>query len=374
MKKILLMLCVAAAAVSCSREDSPAPVTPDEATPVYLTVGLKDLGFENETGYEPMSRAESYATYINPFGYDCLILKQEGDDWYVERKLTPRITGLPTGNIISGSGPVVSDYRIELTPGHYHMLIVLNNSAQFNPILKPGYKIPETPPYAVGYGIVTAAYGREGALNLPHEVFAGTQEFDVVKTTGLEPSSAVQSVDVEVTRRVGTIGIYFKENERKTGARLAASVALHLKAKEGAKFCEGIDVFGNPYYSSEGLTDFFGNYYISQGAAPSAKGDYYFPKKNGRVSGHFYFTEAGKEVPYSIDYIDIAVRSNEINYIYSDPVGVSGILRHNRTGHLTFSTTDSPLSPGNFDLNPEYSQEEVEGLFPPDYMWTTNID
>jgi len=381
MKKIALLLCVAAVLASCSHEEHVEQGSGNDTQAVYLSVGLDNNGFVTGTETEPMTRAGSYATYINPI-YDCVILKQLEEDWIVERVMTPVMSGLPSDNIITGSTRLVSDYRIDLTPGHYHMLVVVNDpktnaySSGINSELIPGYRIPEKSPWAVGYTTLSGqnGFGLGGEKNLTHEVFAGTVEFDVVKQTGLEPAMTIQAVDVNVVRRVGTIGIYLKEDANQKGSGLVGSVAFDIRATSG-KFCEGIDVFGEPYYSDEGLTQFSGFYFISEDAATCATSEekYNFPVRGSRVAGHFYYTDEEKDVPFAVTKVDVGFQSGTLNYEYAGADEITGTLRHNRTSHLTFYSTGTSLRTGYYDLYSEYVGDEAVDLFPPDFMWTTAI-
>lgn len=372
-KYLLLVLSMAMFLMSCTvSEESAVRGAEEELVPISLNIGL-DRGFQTGSALEPMTKAESYSTYINTW-YDCLILKKIGNDWVVHKTLTPSITGLPTGNVISGSQQLVSDYRIELLPGDYHMLIVLNNTSGMNKNLIPGYRIPAHAPKAVGYWIVTKEFGRPGAVNLKYEIFAGSAQFKVTKTGQLEESGTPIPVDITTTRRVGTVGIYLKENSFKglgDWSVLEGLTIFRVTAKEGA-FCEGIDVFGEPYYSETPMTEFYGNYNISRNFAPSSKGNYYFPVAYTRIGGHFFFTETGANIPITVNDVDISVKqSPNLRFVYND-TEIEGTLSHNGTCHLTFTASDN-YNDGDVQIYPEYSGDDALNLFPPDFMWTTGI-
>ena len=153
-----------------------------------------------------------------------------------------------------------------------------------------------------------------------------------------------------------------------------------LYAEEGHRFCEGVDVFGDPYYSETPRTSILTRQTTGAGCHTAANGKrYMIPVVNSTIYGSFFYTDESVEgVPYTITGINTTMRQNTPEYEY--PYEVSGmVLRHNTPDAISFSATDDWYLRTSdrmqifylvFPEDENNNREQAAFLFDPDYEWS----
>lgn len=418
LKKYIVLGACAVLLGACSKQETVLPLeepAPEGTVPVELSVAIAPGQLQNTTGYEPMSRVE----WTNPDevkasiynDYLCLIMKKIDGNWVVERRIYPRIDPSKsnyTNHEVKDQLPE-NKLRIDLTPGDYKMTVVLNYRAgkdftQTNNIVTKEYQVgqvvlapgaPESElPQLIGYLHLGPQYGSSFKAEeiLYNEIFAGTADFTVVKTTGLEPTGTPLPVSVETKRKVGSFRVYLKETgvDPDFGSGIKTYLFFGLTAANGARFVEGLNAWGDPYYGDTPLTHMDGSFVNTEAYIPTAEGNFKIPARNGsRWFGHYYFTDPAvtEGIPYTFHDFEANEVSGSTNWYYEGGP-IPRVLYHNQQDAIAFealggveerqiwtengtqteyvSTMDLVRDSGGNPIN-------AADLFSPNFDWNTNI-
>ena len=371
-----------------------------ETIPVVLSVGIAEGQFDSQSAYEPMSRAggEVLASIRNQ--YLCLIMKEIDGNWTVDTLLYPTIDANEGswGNLaITGALPQ-NELRIDLTPGHYAMSVVLNyNSASsYYSKWERGTIVQasgNTPSPLVGYLVLGSSYGdaTKAEKILYNEIFAGWTKFTVDKTNQLQPSGSPIPVTVATTRKVASLRIYLEESNASPtlSSTMNQYILFNMTAGEGYAFPDALDIWGDPYYSATPLTYMDGAFVVTQKYLPTDYGNFKIPAPPGdyqRWNGHYYFTDPAVTtgIPYTIADIRVSQSSQDNTIWFYEPT-IDRKFYHNQQDGIAFKNIDGSetilIDNGNNGQSTEFhaklvlsldSQDQplnAADLFTPHYDW-----
>lgn len=261
MKSLYTYTALAAALLicGCSRVETPYPDEDpqEEAVAVEFALGaLPDL--ETDCGVYPMPAATSYRTWISP-KYRYVVIKKVGTRWIMEREgsvvLDSTIPSSEKIKLTQGMPP--NSFSLELRPGHYRIVAVVNSSGVWKaPAL--GTVVDDesdetflTPPLLTY--LISKHSSNFGYHAIYGEVFVATQDFDVPKTGDLH-SAGVPPVALNAQRRVGKFRLLLKETDPSTKNypfNTTDHTAHFVFVSQGKPFPNGIDAMGNAYYDPQ---------------------------------------------------------------------------------------------------------------------------
>ncbi len=361
---------------------------------VCLTLSsIPTLEIEGNTDYRPMStRADGDIKALIENVYKCLVMKEIDGVWYVdtltERKLLEHPKEGEIINKVSSEYVGVKDgmeftpLRLTLRPGHYRVLAVLNpRSGNWNPALVPGAVVKgeaDTVAYAYTYNYQKGNYTNEGRREVHDEIFAGSAEFTVKKTSDLHSTPINGNTHIIFHRKVMRMRFLLKNHDSPNFnfSNTAHTVYATLKATDPKKvFCDGLDCWGDAYYNQQQptteipmSTDLDLNWRLSV----INKEEYKMSSHHVTVLSPFVYTDSTTTVPYLIDEIKITGQSGGSGFIYFYLSQIPDlILKDNTIQQIVFQTTDQVLGGGygkEWEIALEYLKEESsEKLFEPYY-------
>lgn len=396
-ERIIGMLCgICILLLACSEQEENNSVVNDaimgkEKVDVRLSLSsIPGMEIEGNTDYRPMStRAEEekiHAKIANV--YKCLVMKEIGGKWYVDT-LTQRTLadGSPWKEVEVKESTVWKDLQLTLRPGHYRVLVVLNpNSGKWNPALVPGAVVKgeaDTVAHAYTYNYQQSdKYANFGKRQVRYEMFAGSAEFTVKKTSDLHSNPVNGNTHITFFRKVMQMRFLLKNYDSPdfNFSNTQHTVYATLKATEPGKFfCDGLDCWGDAYYNQqqpttkiEMCTDLDPNWRLS-----GVNGEEYkISSSHVTVLSPFIYTDSTTTVPYLIDEIKITgqVGYGGYTYYYLSQIPEL-VLKNNTIQQVVFQTTNEVLGGGDgeaLEIALEYLKEEsTEKLF--DSYYECNI-
>lgn len=396
--KYLIFLAGAALLLAgCSREPERSSGETDGGIPVRF--GL-DLGgaFAGGTGYEPMGRAEEEDPYpvkvVVKNGYKCFITKEINGNWYVEDIFEARLRAeeglFAFLDVTEDFAP--EDLYLELRPGHYKMLMIVNPTIEAEKALAPGDLVlsagqsPDELPGVNLYNNIENSYGVPGGRYIANELFAGLIEFTLEKSDGLSSTSQnPMRQTVELTRRVSSLRFLLKEAEPSVDpnftspSNLAPFVMFNMNREDGGEFCAGLNIWGEPYYN--GLTTIKTGYFNNARTYLIDGTGYQVPstcRNSERLYGHYYFIDPEDDavgVTVSDVVITIASRSPEFEVWTNNPGDTfSHTMYLNRASNYVIYPAGQFIDDLQFVARLVEDTEtgkpiDFHDLFPPNGLW-----
>lgn len=353
---ILAGICILMLACS-EREDTDSLINDsimgkDKVTVNLTLSSIPAIQIDGNTDYRPASRATGDIRSLIEDNYKCLVMKEIGNKWYIDTLTMRKLTG--TGPVKPYDMTVIdvkentqfNPLQLTLRPGHYRVLVVLNSRLlNWNSKLVPGAIVKneaDTITHAYTY------YYIDNVRFVRYEIFAGTAEFTIKKTSDLHSASISGDTEIALSRKVMQMRYLLKDHPSEPDeynfSDTQHSVFATLKADNpDTPFCDGLDCWGNAYYNRAKPTLELQMYTDLDTPWREAKtGDRY-----KMVSGHvtryspFIFTDNVKEVPYTLDDIRITGQSGSYGYIYEYRHPIPNlILTNNTIQPIVFQTTN----------------------------------
>lgn len=363
-------------------------VTEAETVDVNISLSsIPQIQVEGNTEYRPMyTRGENNVKSLIQNTYKCLVLKEIDNKWYVDTLTQRTLTNDGAGILLKVTDDTkFNDLKLTLRPGHYRVLVVLNTtSTKWNPDLKTGALVKgdaDTIAYAYTYNIIhpNDTHLNRGKREVKYEVFAGTAEFTVNKTKDVHSPAINGNTRVNLSRKVMQMRFLLKDRESNKEkfnfSNTQHTVFFTLIAdREKLPFCDGLDCWGNAYYSRTNptlklplCTDLHTPWRLAL-----TRDRYLTIAPNVTIYSPFVFTDPDVDVPYHIDSIKVSGQSGPGGYVYDYPLPITDlILRNNTIQQTVFQTTDiydENIASPQLKVTLDYLKDESSlSLFPSNY-------
>lgn len=330
----------------------------EETVDVSLSLSLSpEVYLNGNTDYQPMAtRAgetdpDKVLSLIHNT-YKCLVLKEISSQWYVERLAEMELTNEKGKRVSVTLNTKFNDLQLTLQPGHYKILAVLNpNYGLWNPGLVPGAIVKnetDTITHAYTYFFQPSHdYGNYGKREVGAEIFAGTAEFEVVKTSDLHTDPINGNTTISFTRKVMNMRFLLKDNgnrEANSTNFILTSYLMFaaLKATQpNTAFCDGLDCWGKAYYNRQkATTELEVCLWTDPGWRISNNSSQYQMTGHGAtVYSPYVYTDDEKPLSYQIDSLIIFGQSENYTYAYRQPIENLTLI-NNTIRQLVFQATD----------------------------------
>lgn len=367
--------------LACSeREDNDSLINnsimgKDKVTVNLSLSSIPAIQVDGNTDYQPVTRATGDIRSIIANNYRCLVMKKIGSKWYVDTLTNRNLTDAGRWAEVEVTDDTkFKDLQLTLRPGHYRVLVVLNpQSGKWNTGLVPGAVVKgeaDTVAHAYTYSFQTDDhYANLGKRQVRYEIFAGTAEFTVEKTSDLHSAPANGNTHITFTRRVMQLRFLLKDHKSVPNefnfSKTQHTVYATLKATNpDVPFCDGLDCWGNAYYNHttptrelEICTDIDSNWRM-------AKTGTQYKMISGHVTIYspFIFADDSKEIPYQLEKVKIAGQSGQGGFVYVYPPSIPNlILTNNTIQPIVFQTTgevDGEIAAPQLQVTLEYLKEE----------------
>lgn len=379
---ILAGICIFLLACS-EREDNESVINNsivgrgDKVTVNLSLSAILKIHIDDNTDYRPMSsRAEGNVRSRIANNYKCLVMKEIESKWYVDTLTSRNLTDdySKWDNVDVTDEMSFKDLQLTLRPGHYRVLVVLNpRSAKWNPDLVPGAIVKgETDTVAHAYTYIyqmDSQYANVGKRQVDYELFAGTAEFTVEKTSDLHSEPVNGNTHITFTRKVAQMRFLLKDHVSVPNSfnfiRTQHTVhATLIAAQPDMPFCDGLDCWGNAYYNHKTPTTKLA---ICTDLDPEWRvantGDQYkIISRHVTIYSPFIFADDLKEIPYQLDNIKAVGQSGSGGFVYVYPKPIQElILKNNSIQPVVFQTTgevDDEIASPQLQVTLEYLKEE----------------
>lgn len=327
----------------------------DKVTVKLSLSAIPERYMDNNTDYRPMSsRATGNIRSLIANNYQCLVMKEIDNKWYVDTLTNRNLTeGSRWSDVNVTDETSFNDLQLTLRPGHYRVLAVLNpRSGIWNPDLVPGAIVKgeaDTVAYAYTYFYQTEKqYANVGKRQVSYEIFAGTADFKVEKTTNLHSIPVNGNTHITFTRKVAQMRFLLKDHESAENkfnfSDTQHTVHATFKATQpDMPFCDGLDCWGDAYYNHTNptrelaiCTDLYSDWQVANTGEK-----YKMTSKHVTIYSPFIFTDETKEIPYRVEEVKVVGQSGSYGfvYVYPDPIP-DLVLKNNSIQPMVFQTTD----------------------------------
>lgn len=386
-KIIGMLVCIFILLLACTERDETDSLInreimgKDEVKVSLSLSSLPEIKIEGNTDYRPMgTRASGNVRSIIYNMYKCLVMKEIGSKWYVDTVLQPTLTDASMFDYLKVTDDTrFNDLQLTLRPGHYRVLVVLNFQAtNWNTALVPGAIVKgetNTVAHAYTYKYQTdPTFSNIGLRQLGSEVFAGTADFTVSKTTDLHTNPVIGDTKINLGRKVMMMRYLLKDipslDDMLNFKETQYTVYTTLKATHSDKpFCDGLDCWGKAYYNHQNPT--------LKLKTCTCLGWYFKEASNGKkyiiisglptINSPFVFTDNNTQVPYELDEIIITGQSDGPLFTY--PALIPNlILQNNTIQPVVFQSSGKVKEPISFPLEiflEHLEDESKQDLFDP---------
>lgn len=382
-KIIGMLVCIFILLLSCTERDETdslinREIMGKDRVNVSLSLSsLPEMKIDGNTDYRPMGTRASYAIQSKIYNkYKCLVLKEIGDKWYVDSLLNRTLTNIYEMPYDDKTLNITKDFKFKdlqltLRPGHYRVLVVLNSKAvKWNQNLVPGAIVigeADTVAHAYTYALQTSIenYLNYNKIQLNREIFAGTAEFTVNKTSDLHSPSISGDTRIVFKRKVMQLrfmlkdkeieGIYFRDTQH--------TIHTFLAATDPKKpLCDGLDCWGEPYYnhktptmSMELITDLHDKWQSANNGE-----QYKIAAYNVTKFSPFIFSDNSTTIPYQLERIKVLGQAAPGEFTYEYPQTIPElVLKDNSIQQIMFQVTNNIKEYGNqWLVTLEYLKEE----------------
>lgn len=409
MRKKTILLLFSCIFFSCENEEiTGSKEMPDNELPVTVKFDLSlKGGLEMETEYLPMTRSttDNVKTILIPqCSHKYVLLKNIEGSWYVDKienftiEGETKWIGLRTPVIVKQNG-ILSNLEMELRPGTYKLAVFLNadaldwktdNIKEGDLVFKEGD--PSTSYPRICKYIMNTTHAPE-AIFLSWEIFTGMTNFTVGKNGDLHTTAPDRNIEVPLTRKVAEFQFLCKRDPEEkyyyTFIRTAYTLRATFHAKNGDRFCEGLNVLGQAYYNEETPLTHIGYYcntfsLTGMWRTDGTKRIYLMPEINSTDFSIFFLAdpENTQGVACEIEVLSMTGQSGTYPYNGFKYEGepINRVLKANDLIGIAFECkkvesdpviiqqiTDgkgNKLSPEDYLLNPDYMWNQDEYVKP----------
>lgn len=393
-KIIGMLFCIFILLLACTERDETDSlinseiIGKDEVKVSLSLSSLPELEIEGNTNYRPMNTRAGNNIQSKIYNkYKCLVLKRIGEKWYVDSLLNRTLTNIYEAPYEDKTLDITKDFKfndlqLTLRPGHYRLLVVLNSKAvKWNQNLIPGAVVKneaDTVTHAYTYALQTSIdhYINYNKIQLNREIFAGTAEFTVNKTSDLHSPSINGDTRIPLKRKVMQLRFMLKDcdingiNFRNT----QHTVHTFLVPTDPKKpLCDGLDCWGDPYYnhktptmSMELITDLQDDWRIADNGEQYKIAAYRVTKFSP-----FVFSDNSTTIPFQMERIKVLGQAAPGEFTYEYPETITDlVLKDNSILQIMFQVTDKITESNNqWLVTLEYLKEESknQNLFPSNY-------
>lgn len=379
MKKqfIILISILAFFAISCQEDYSignPLELTSGEV-PVRISYSLENL---LETGSEivPMSpdvntRAGEQIKANISYRLKVLLAKEVNGKWVLHDIFNHQVIPGQYLPIDITDSSVFRPILMTLTPGTYKVVLITGvNAVNWNAALVPGMVLEEgeNALWACTYNTSGGEINPEWPY-LQEEIFSGAMEFNVRKTDDVNSVAYNNDVSLTLTRKVAKLrllmrkrtqeypgvnadqsnypgSVNWKDNGTDIDFILNAPNAITAKleiSEPGQKFCNGLDVWGQPQSTFFSKPEFASTLYYGVYAPAhyymGNDGNNYLlgMKQSSRHHSQFFFVKPDQPLPVIISKVRVSAQDRSPVYVYDDNIeGIS--LQQNTISGLIFES------------------------------------
>lgn len=398
-KKIFgILACICILLPACSEQEDndsliDGALAGKEQVTVRLTLSsIPEIQIDGNTDYRPTStRAdEGNVRALIENKYKCLVIKEIDNKWYVDTVIEPTLMNSSESSMKVMEDTKFKDLELTLRPGHYRVLAVLNpKGGKWNDNLVPGTVVKgeaDTVAHAYTYRFQTnSIYANFERREIPYELFTGTADFRVEKTSDLHSLAVNGNTDIALTRKVMQLRFLLKDHDAwvppvppDTVSRIKYNFSdtqhtlkATLQATQPDKpFCDGLDCWGDAYYNHQTPT-------LELPICTDLDPDWRLANNNEQykmISHHvtiyspFVFADDTKTVPYQLDNLRITGQAggDGFVYVYKKPIGEL-VLKNNSIQPVVFQTTseaDHHIAAPQTQVTLEYlADESAQELF-----------
>lgn len=395
-----ILACICILLPACSEQEDydrliGGPLVDKDQVNVRLTLSsIPEIHIDGSTDYRPAStradnQAEAPCALIEN-KYKCLVIKEIGTKWYVDTVMDLTLMNGSASSVKVTENTKFKDIELTLRPGHYRALAVLNlKAAKWNNNLVPGTVVKgeaDTVAHAYTYKFQTnRIFANFERRQVAYEVFAGTAEFRVEKTSDLHSLAVNGNTEIALTRKVMQLRFLLKDHDAweppqppatESTIKYNFSTTQHtLKAilqstQPDRPFCDGLDCWGDAYYNHKTptlklpiCTDLDTPWRLANNNQ-----QYKMISRHVTIYSPFVFTDDTKTVPYRLDSISITGQSGSDGfvYVYKKPIG-EFVLKNNSIQPVVFQTTgeaDPDIAAPQTQVTLEYlADESAQELF-----------
>lgn len=341
---------------------------------------LPEVQIEGHTDYRPMSsRATGNVRSIISNSYKCLVIKEIGNKWYVDTLTQRTLTeGSKWNEIKVTDDTPFNDLQLTLRPGHYRVLVVLNpQNGKWNPNLIPGAIVKgeaDTVAHAYTYNFQTdKIYANYGKRQVSREIYAGTADFTVKKTTDLHSDPIDGNTHITFTRKVMQMRFLLKDEEseknqfnfKTTQHTVFATLAT---TQPEIPFCDGLDCWGNAYYKQQNPTTEIELCTCIDPSWRTAQNNRQYKMISSHVTIYspFLFTDNTQPIPFLLKNLKVIGQSGSDGFIYIYPSVIQNLtLKNNTIQQFSFQTTDmvdEEVASPQLQVTLDYLEEESSQL------------
>lgn len=329
----------------CSAPDGidPAAQTPKaeaDAVPVSFPATLQ---LDQDVQQRPMTRAVEVSTRLAN-GYKVILLKRVDTKWIVHRTEEARfVASVYPGKEYAYTGTMPGEaYSTELTPGDYRIVLIANaRRGTWNDALLPGTVVADrndptiSAPPALTYYMEQGNYENNGERCTARDVFVATADFSVQRSTSLG-NDLRRVVPVQFIRRVARFRFLLKDKDT-GGANIHFNtenfIYARFTARDGARFCDGIDAMGEPYYDPANPTTTMRAIVTLTARLFAYAGEQYMAATpdNSHIFGLYWFTDPAQPVDFDVT-IDLIATNSGGPVFMSDGVFPCTLANNTATG------------------------------------------
>ncbi len=298
---------------------------------VTVTFGLSMTDIQHSTEYIPMRAAMEETVVKTDNLYSAILFKKFENYWVIDSLLSLQLTNdskYARLNLTESSQ--LNPISLTLRPGDYHLTVIINpNFINWEPYIFEGsiIQIDEENPQALcGYRTGTESYAINGRLYLGAEIFSGHTSFTIKKQEDLHGQPQAPFGTIDLIRRVGRFRVALLDDpsagDRNFGTfGMEHQIVSEMTATNDV-FCNGLDLWGNPYYDESNPIERMMYCGITQNTSLLANNSesYFLPYSGGRVFAIHFFTKPGRDVEFTMNDIDITFQSNNQYHHYFDDI------------------------------------------------------
>ncbi|WP_158712755.1 hypothetical protein [Parabacteroides pacaensis] len=400
-KKIIGLLFISCVFFSCENEEMVGSKDmPENELPVTVNFDLSlKGGLDMETEYLPMTRSttDNIKTILNTgFYHKYVLLKNIEGAWYVDKIQSFKITGetmniggVRTSVVVRQNG-IFANLAMELRPGTYQLVVFLNadaldwktdNIQEGDLVFKEGD--PSTSYPRICTYKMNTTHAPE-AIFLGWEIFTGMTNFTVGKNGDVHTATPDRNIEVPLTRKVAEFQLLCKgdpESEYYAFITTAYSLTANFLAKNGDRFCEGLNVLGQAYYNEDTPLTKIGYYCNTYSLKKRWRTDnagriYQMPEVNSTDFSIFFLAdpENTQGVACEIEVVSLTGQSGErpFNGFQYEGGLVDRVLKANELIGVAFECKRVESDPAIVQLATDNAGNELSPenyLLSPDYMW-----